>query len=79
MSDKNDDFNQVPENIKDKQENNEENGLQKPKENKKDSLEDIQESDGLKYSILKEDYPVYDLSFKIIIIGDSGKYLFFLK
>ena len=79
MSDKNDDFNQVPENIKDKQENNEENGLQKPKENKKDSLEDIQELDGLKYSILKEDYPVYDLSFKIIIIGDSGKYLFFLK
>ena len=75
MSDKNDDFNQVPENIKDKQENNEENGLQKPKENKKDSLEDIQELDGLKYSILKEDYPVYDLSFKIIIIGDSGKYL----
>ena len=75
MSDKNDDFNQVPENIKDKQENNEENGLQKPKENKKESLEDIQELDGLKYSILKEDYPVYDLSFKIIIIGDSGKYL----
>ena len=79
MSDKNDDFNQVPENIKDKQENNEENGLQKPEENKKDSLEDIQELDGLKYSILKEDYPVYDLSFKIIIIGDSGKYLFLLK
>ena len=75
MSDKNDDFNQVPENIKDKQENNEENGLQNPEENKKDSLEDIQELDGLKYSILKEDYPVYDLSFKIIIIGDSGKYL----
>ena len=79
MSDKNDDFNQVPENIKYKQENSEENGLQKPKENKKDSLEDIQELDGLKYSILKEDYPVYDLSFKIIIIGDSGKYLFLLK
>ena len=79
MSDKNDDFNQVPENIKDKPENNEENDLQKPEENKKDSLEDIQELDGLKYSILKEDYPVYDLSFKIIIIGDSGKYLFLLK
>ena len=79
MSDKNDDFNQVPENIKYKQENSEENGLQKPKENKKDSLEDILELDGLKYSILKEDYPVYDLSFKIIIIGDSGKYLFLLK
>lgn len=75
MSDKNDDFNQVPEDIKDKQENNEENDLQKPEQNKKDSLEDIQELDGLKYSILKEDYPVYDLSFKIIIIGDSGKYL----
>ena len=25
------------------------------------------------YEILKEDYPEYDLSFKIIVIGNSGK------
>ena len=25
------------------------------------------------YEILKDDYPTYDLAFKIIIIGDSGK------
>jgi len=28
------------------------------------------------YEILKEDYPNYDLSFKIIVIGNSGKLLF---
>ena len=26
-----------------------------------------------KYEILKEDYPNYDLSFKLIVIGNSGK------
>ena len=26
-----------------------------------------------KYEILREDYPNYDLSFKIIVIGNSGK------
>ena len=26
----------------------------------------------LKYEIVNEDYPQYDLSFKIIVIGDSG-------
>ena len=26
------------------------------------------------YEILKEDYPNSDLSFKVIIIGNSGKY-----
>ena len=25
------------------------------------------------YEILRDDYPTYDLAFKIIIIGDSGK------
>ncbi len=25
------------------------------------------------YEILREDYPNYDLSFKIIVIGNSGK------
>ena len=27
------------------------------------------------YEILNENYPNYDLSFKVIIIGNSGKYL----
>ena len=75
MSDKNVDFNQISENIKNKDENTEENVPQKSEENIKISAENIQELEGLKYEILKEDYPVYDLSFKIIIIGNSGKYL----
>ena len=25
------------------------------------------------YEILREDYPNYDLSFKVIVIGNSGK------
>ena len=31
------------------------------------------------YELLKEDYPNYDLSFKVIVIGNSGNYyiLFF--
>jgi hypothetical protein len=75
MSDKNVDFNPISENIKNKDENTEENVPQKSEENIKISAENIQELEGLKYEILKEDYPVYDLSFKIIIIGNSGKYL----
>jgi hypothetical protein len=75
MSDKNVDFNPILENIKNKDENTEENIPQKSEENIKISAENIQELEGLKYEILKEDYPVYDLSFKIIIIGNSGKYL----
>ena len=75
MSDKNVDFNPISENIKNKGENAEENVPQKSEENIKISAENIQELEGLKYEILKEDYPVYDLSFKIIIIGNSGKYL----
>ena len=75
MSDKNVDFNPISENIKNKDENTGENVPQKSEENIKISAENIQELEGLKYEILKEDYPVYDLSFKIIIIGNSGKYL----
>ena len=30
------------------------------------------------YELLPETYPKYDLSFKIIVIGNSGKKLFFL-
>jgi hypothetical protein len=67
MSDKNGNSNPNPENII------EENS--KEKENKeKNPLTINNDLDGLKYTILKEDFPVYDLSFKIIIIGDSGKY-----
>ena len=61
-------------------------------ENKNEDDENIQESeknknnlskypnklDSIPFTILKEDYPVYDLSFKIIIIGNSGKYIFIL-
>jgi hypothetical protein len=30
------------------------------------------ENQELKYELLSDDYPYYDLSFKIIIIGNSG-------
>ena len=32
-----------------------------------------QEEPEKEYEILREDYPNYDLSFKIIVIGNSGK------
>ena len=32
------------------------------------------EKEGNDYKILPEDYPKYDLSFKIIVIGNSCKY-----
>ncbi len=32
-----------------------------------------EEKNEKKYEILREDYPNYDLSFKIIVIGNSGK------
>ena len=31
------------------------------------------ESDSKEYQLLGEDYPTYDFSFKVIVIGDSGK------
>ena len=30
------------------------------------------ELDNMKYQLLREDYNLYDLSFKIIVIGNSG-------
>lgn len=38
----------------------------------KESEDKTQQNDK-EYEILKEDYPNYDLSFKIIVIGNSGK------
>jgi hypothetical protein len=35
-----------------------------------------EESGEKDYEILKEDYPNYDLSFKIIVIGNSGNFYF---
>ena len=33
----------------------------------------------LDYELLRENYPNYDLSFKIIVIGNSGNYIFSLN
>jgi len=33
----------------------------------------------LDYEILSEEYPQYDLSFKIIVIGNSGKKIYFIN
>ena len=35
------------------------------------------EKDLNNYKILSEDYPTYDLAFKVIIIGNSGKKYFY--
>jgi Ras-related protein Rab-1A len=48
-------------------ENQSENVIQNQNENKKES-----ENDELEYEVLPEDFPKFDLSFKIIIIGNSG-------
>ena len=36
----------------------------------------VQENDKKDYEILREDYPNYDLSFKVIVIGNSGNFNF---
>ena len=36
------------------------------------------EKDKLDYEILLEDFSYFDLSFKLIVIGDSGKKIFFI-
>ena len=45
--------------------------MKKEKENNK-------EKDKLDYEILLEDFSYFDLSFKLIVIGDSGKKIFFI-
>ena len=52
---------------KNKKENN---NSQKETNNSKT---DISQLENLEYKLLREDYPIYDLSFKIILIGESGK------
>ena len=39
---------------------------------------DQQESEKINYEILREDYPNYDLSFKVIVIGNSSNYILYL-
>ena len=43
--------------------------MEKEKDNNK-------EKDKLDYEILLEDFSYFDLSFKLIVIGDSGKKIF---
>ena len=38
--------------------------------NENSSYENIKEQD---YEILRDDYPSFDLSFKVIVIGNPGK------
>ena len=77
MSDKNDNINSNQENINDKSENKKENkNIEDKNIQQSEKNQNTGEIDSIKYTILKEDYPVYDLSFKVIIIGDSGKNIF---
>ena len=41
-----------------------------------ESPEEIPENEEKDYEILREDFPHYDLSFKLIVIGNSGKNYF---
>ena len=42
-------------------------------ENKEQEQETKKEEIQKDYELLREDYPNYDLSFKVIVIGNSGK------
>jgi hypothetical protein len=63
------------ENINENEINNNEELNKNENENKKEErrTEEYQkELDNMKYQLLREDYNLYDLSFKIIVIGNSG-------
>ncbi len=50
-----------------------ENNENKKEETKKNSpSKNLSFLDDITHTVLKEDYPVYDRSFKIILIGESG-------
>ena len=49
---------------------------EKRKESESKIKIDLNQLDEIEYQILKEDYPEYDLSFKVIVIGDSGILIF---
>ena len=51
--------------------NNNQETVQKNSKNKSEI--NLSSLDDIKFSVLKDDYPVYDLSFKVILIGESGK------
>ena len=39
----------------------------------------VDNNDKQECEILPEDYPNYDLNFKIIVIGDAGIYIYLMK
>jgi hypothetical protein len=63
------------ENINENAKNNNEELNKNENQNKKEErrTEEYQkELDNMKYQLLREDYNLFDLSFKIIVIGNSG-------
>jgi len=82
-----DDNNKNSQNIIDSSEKKEENKIEKiTTNNNQETIQKNQNNkseinlsslDNIKFSVLKDDYPVYDLSFKVILIGESGKKYFF--
>ena len=44
----------------------------KEEKNKIKLIININNLEDNKFTLLKDDYPIYDYSFKVIIIGDSG-------
>ena len=51
--------------------NTEENGTKENQTEDKPSEQD--------YELLRYDFPNYDLSFKVIVIGNSGNYIIIIK
>ena len=39
----------------------------------------VKEKDLNDYEVLRDDYPSYDIAFKVIVIGDSGKKILLLN
>lgn len=69
-------YESIDENINENIENNNEELNKNKNENTKEEKrkEEYQEElDNYQYQLLREDLSVFDLSFKIIVIGNSGK------
>ena len=83
MKDDNDNDNQNSNNLIDSSEKKEEdkseekatNNIQETeqKKPKKKSQINLSSLEDIQFLVLKESYPVFDLSFKVILIGESGK------
>ena len=66
----------MEENNKDKEKKDEDSQkeINEKDEKEKNSSEKVGEQPNKDFELLSPDYPNYDVSFKIIVVGNSGKY-----